>query len=150
MKYYEDFAVGQVDRFDSTYRVTEDEILEVGRRWDPQPFHTDPVAAADSVFGGLVASSVHLFAIGCFVGQQSQNEPVAAISALGFRNVSNHGPVRPDDVLSSTFTVLTARLSNSRPGTGVLTMQVELTNQRDEPVFSYEVAGLYECRPETA
>ena len=53
-------------------------------------------------------------------------------------------------MLSQSSTVLTARLSNSRPGVGVLTMRVDMVNQRDEPVFAYEVAGLYECRPETA
>ena len=148
MRYYEDFPVGQVDVFDGTYLVTEEEIMEVGRRWDPQPFHTDPVAAAESAFGGLVASSVHLFAIAAAIGQRPDDEPVAAVSALGFRNVLNHGPARPGDVLSLSSTVLTARLSNSRPGVGVLTLRVDVVNQRDEPVFSYEVAALYECRPE--
>ncbi len=149
MKYYEDFPVGQVDRFDATYLVTEEEIREVGERWDPQPFHVDPVAAADSVFGGLVASSVHLFAMSTAIGQLSAEEPVAVISALGFRNIVNRTPARPGDVLSQSSIVLTARLSNSRPGVGVVTMRIDMVNQQDEPVFTYEVAGLYQCRPET-
>ena len=105
----------------------------MGERWDPQPFHVDPVAAADSVFG-LVASSVHLFAIATCLGQRA--EPHAAISTLGFRNVGNHSPVRPGDVLSKSTTVIAARLSKSRPGVGILTNLVELTNQQDELVFS--------------
>ena len=33
------------------------------RRFDPQPFHLDPVAARDSVFGGLAASGWHTAAV---------------------------------------------------------------------------------------
>ena len=43
MRHYEDLPVGATSEYRTTYLVTEDEILEVGRRWDPQPFHTDPV-----------------------------------------------------------------------------------------------------------
>lgn len=127
--------------------MTEEEIREVGERWDPQPFHTDPVAA-DPVFGGLVASSVHLFAIATALGQVAADDPVAAVSALGFRNLTNHAPIRPGDVISKAQTVLDARLSKSRPGLGILRNRVDLTNQDDELVFSAEIAGLYECRPE--
>jgi acyl dehydratase len=56
MQYYEDLEPGTTTRGTLEYLVTEEEILEMGRRWDPQPFHTDPVAAEDSPFGGLVAS----------------------------------------------------------------------------------------------
>ena len=153
MKYFEDFTVGQVDRFGPTYLVTEEEIQQMGERWDPQPFHTDPVAASASVFGGLVASSVHLFAIATYLGHQeaaARADPVAAVSSLGFRSMDNHAPARPGDVLAEQRTVKAARLSKSRPGLGILTNLVELMNQRDELVFSFENAALYECRPDLA
>ena len=38
VKFFEDFTVGEVEVFDATYVVTEEEIREVGERWDPQPF----------------------------------------------------------------------------------------------------------------
>ena len=52
LRYYEDLEVGSTAATDATYLVTEEEVLEFGRRFDPQPFHTDPEAAAASVFGG--------------------------------------------------------------------------------------------------
>ena len=148
MLYFEDFAVGQVDRRPTTHLVTEAEIREMGERWDPQPFHVDPVAAEVSVFGGLVASTVHLFAIVTLLGHLGREEPVAAVSSLGLRRMDNHAPARPGDVLSASATVIEARRSQSRPGLGVLTNRAELTNQRGELVFSFEIAYLLQCRPE--
>ena len=52
--YYEDLVVGDVQRFDQGYTVTEQELVEVASRWDPQPFHVDPVAAKASMFLSLI------------------------------------------------------------------------------------------------
>ena len=40
VRYFEDFTVGRLWEYDECYLVTEEEICEVGERWDPQPFHT--------------------------------------------------------------------------------------------------------------
>ena len=55
---FEDFEPGQVYELGSKV-VTEDEIVDFARQFDPQPFHLDPEAAKDSVFGGLIASGWH-------------------------------------------------------------------------------------------
>lgn len=144
MRYYEDLTVGATGKGTGTYLVTEEEIIEVGRRWDPQPFHTDPVAAAASVFGGLVASSVHLFAISNSLGVTG--DPTAAVSSLGFKEMVNHAPARPGDVMRFRSTIQSHRLSGSRPGLGVVETFCELFNQDDEVVFSYVNAALIRCR----
>jgi acyl dehydratase len=149
VKYFEDFVPGQMDTGSATYEVTEAEIREVGERWDPQPFHVDPLAAARSAFGGLVASSVHLFAIMVSLSNASLEEPAAAVSALGFDKLRLHAPARPGDELVVRITVLEGRVSTSRPGLGVLRTRAELVNQRDEVVFSYEAASLIERRTPT-
>ena len=60
--YLEDFAVGQ--RFTSgTRAVTAEEIKSFAGSFDPQPFHTDEAAAAQSFFQGLAASGWHTAAI---------------------------------------------------------------------------------------
>ena len=145
MRYYEDLPVGTVSEYnEAKYLVTQEEILEVGRRWDPQPFHTDPVAAEASVFGGLVASSVHLFAIAVSFGVKG--DPTAAVSSLGFQQLVNHAPVRPGDVLCGRSTVQSRRRSKSRPELGVIGMLIEVMNQGDEIVFSFANAFLVRCR----
>ncbi len=58
MIYLEDIEIGAEREF-GHYEVTEDEVMEFGRRYDNQPFHTDKEAAKDSIYGGLIASGWH-------------------------------------------------------------------------------------------
>lgn len=148
MRYFEDFVVGSVDEKSETYPVTQDEIIEMGERWDPQPFHTDPVAATDSLFGGLVACSAHVFAISCALHSKvPDDEKTAAVSALGFDELRLLAPVRPGDELRARSEITDARLSQSRPGVGIVSSRGELRNQRDEVVFTIASAALIRCRP---
>ena len=55
---FDDFEAGTVYPLGSV-DVDEAEVLEFAGRFDPQPFHTDPVAAAETHFGGVVASGWH-------------------------------------------------------------------------------------------
>ena len=146
MLYFEDFQPGLVLTVDETYELTEEEIIEVGRRWDPQPFHTDPDAAGDSIFGGLVASSVHLFAASSHLGLKLP-EPVAIAAALGFDEVRWHHPARPGDSLSFRLITISTRPSSSRPECGILSTRSEIHNQNGELVFSYASASLIFRRP---
>jgi acyl dehydratase len=62
MLYAEDLREGQEFPFGS-YPMVEDEMLAFARQYDPIPIHTDPVAAAASPFGGLIASGLHTMAV---------------------------------------------------------------------------------------
>src|SRR6202007_3273097 len=68
VRFLEDFRVGDAVEL-GPVTVTADEIVEFASRYDPQPFHVDPVAARQSPFGGLVASGWHTTALfmGMFV-----------------------------------------------------------------------------------
>jgi acyl dehydratase len=149
VKYFEDFIVGEEHIGEATYMVTEEEIREFGERWDPQPFHINPVAAESSIFGGLVASSVHLFAILFAIGNAQEMEPIAAVSALGFDNIRVRAPTRPGHELTLRTTVLECRLSNSRPDMGIVRSLDELVNQHGEIVYTAEPAALIKRRPLT-
>jgi len=54
-RYFEDYVPGAVHEF-GDIEVEESEVIEFARRFDPQPFLTDPEAVKQSVFGGLIAS----------------------------------------------------------------------------------------------
>lgn len=149
MKYFEDFEVGEVQQSRKTHRVTQEEIIEFGTRWDSQPFHVDPVAAETSMFGGLVASSTQLFAISVSLWSNHNvpdHERTAAISALGFNSMKLRIPARPGDVLQSVSTVIDKRESKSRPNAGIVVIRDEVRNQNGEIVFELENASLIEKR----
>jgi acyl dehydratase len=148
MYYFEDLLLGREVIFEDEYHVTEEEIIEVGQRWDPRPFHTDPEAAKESIFGGIVASSAHIFSIYTRIGSAEidRDKQSAAVSALGFNHLQWRAPVRPNDVLRSAYTVVAARESNSRPDLGVVTTQCRVFNQNDETVFTLECSYLIERR----
>lgn len=148
MLYFEDLPIGCEVVFDDEYHVTEEEIIEVGSRWDPRPFHTDPEAAKQSIFGGLVASSANIFSIYVRIGNAEidMEKQTAAVSALGFNNLQWRAPVRPNDVLKSAYTIMSARESKSRPELGVVTNRCRMFNQNNETVFTLECSYLIEKR----
>lgn len=54
-RFFEDYAAGEVYEFGSI-ALDETEIVEFGRRYDPQYLHVDPERAARGPYGGLIAS----------------------------------------------------------------------------------------------
>ena len=147
MKYFEDFVQDNFYFSPKAYEVTEEEIIEVASRWDPQTFHIDPERAKESIFGGLVASTAHMFAIYSWLGNtQREKEEIATVSSLGYKNMQWHFPVRPGDKISMKTTITNARPSKSRPETGIVEMKHEMYNQNQEMVFSISDAFMVYCR----
>ena len=140
MLYFEDLVVGHETVFLEEYFVSQEEIIEVAQRWDPMPFHVDPVAAEDSIFGGLVASSAHIFSIWVSIGRTKVDEDkmLAAVTALGFDKLRWYAPVRPNDILRVGHIVTEIRESKSKPGLGVVTIANRVFNQNDETVFTLD------------
>jgi acyl dehydratase len=133
--FLEDFSVGKTFDMPPPYRVSKEEIVSFARTWDPQPFHVDDAAAAESVYGEVIACSAHIFSL--FTRISSQIEPrSAAIGALGFDDVRIPNPVRAGDELEFSCECIVARRSKSNPARGVISSRVWLRNQRDEVVFS--------------
>ena len=61
MKFAE-FHAGQVIE-GGPFHLTEDEVLRFAATYDPQWFHTNPEAAAQGPFGGIIASGWQACAI---------------------------------------------------------------------------------------
>ena len=58
----DDFTVGR--KVETVpVKLEAEEIMWFARQYDPQPFHTDPEAAKDSVFGGLISSGFQTVAV---------------------------------------------------------------------------------------
>lgn len=147
-KYYEDYTLHKTIFIPVTYSVSEEEIISMASKWDPQPFHIDREAAKQSIFAGLVASSAHLIPMFIWLGQQ-EGVKTAAVSALGFEQMKPLLPVRPGDVLSYQYECTEKRLSKSRPGIGIVKCEGRMYNQHSELVFTGTVASLVRMRTET-
>jgi acyl dehydratase len=140
-RFLEDIRVG--DHFRSAgYTFTEGEILDYARRYDPQPFHTDPVAARESIFGGLVASGWHTAAITMRLIAQSEVRIAGGSIGLGLEELHWLRPVRPGDTLHVEVEVLEVRPSRSHPDRGIVRFRNTARNQADEIVLTM-VSVLY-------
>ena len=143
--FFEDIEVGATARV-GEYEVTEAEILEFGRRFDPRPFHVDARAAEASEFGALVASGCHVFCIRSWLSSHLSPRP-ALVAGLGLESLDLPAPVRAGDRLSMRVEYLEKRLSRSRPDRGVVRMRNTIVNQRDEPVMTLVAKLLVPMRP---
>jgi acyl dehydratase len=145
-RYLDDLAPGQ--RFTSPgLTLTEAEIIDFAWRYDPQAFHLDANAAANSPYGGLIASGFQSLAI-CFrLFIQSGILAESSMGSPGIDELRWLAPVRPGDTLHSEIEVLEVRPSNSKPDRGIARMKYQAVNQRGETVLSFIVNHLLRRRP---
>ena len=115
-RYFEDVTVGEVIDCGAT-TVTKAEIVEFAERFDPQPFHVDEEAAAESIFGGLVASGWHTAAL-CMRLMVEGMADQAFAGARGVDQLRWHRPLRPGTTLSVEVEVLRKDAEEGRPGIG--------------------------------
>jgi acyl dehydratase len=135
-RYFDDFRVGE--RFAARgVTVSEEQIKSFALDYDPQPFHLDAEAAAESHFGGLIASGFQTLAL---AWTSFYREGVIAACSMGSPGIDKLRwvrPVRPGDTLSTGAEVRELRPSGSRPDRGFLTMAYEVANQDGETVMSF-------------
>lgn len=133
-RYFEDLAVGA--RFESDWlSVSEQQVVEFAREFDPQSFHLDRASAERSVFRGLVASGWHTAAMTMRLLVQTVNFAEGAIG-LGVDELRWPNAVRPGDQLRMVTEIVEARLSRSNPKHGIIRLRNITTNQRGEIVQS--------------
>ncbi|MBT3333635.1 MAG: MaoC family dehydratase [Rhodospirillaceae bacterium] len=151
MTYLEDIVVGAKRSF-GHYEVTAAEIIDYGKLYDDQPFHTDPEAAKDSVFGGLIASGWHTCAMFMRMACDAQDPDhgLAGLGSPGFDDLKWLMPVRPGDILSAQTKVLSATPSRSKHDRGTVRIQIRIFNQKDEAVLEMISMGRYLRRPAEA
>jgi acyl dehydratase len=145
MRYFEDFPAGTTFEHGEVV-VSEDEILEFARRFDPQPFHVDREAAARGQFGGLIASGWHTAAMMMRLLCESFLSDAAGMSSPGIDELRWKYPVRPGDRLRIWVEVVEATRSRSKPDRGLLRTAITVLNQRDEPAMTMVAMTLMGCR----
>jgi acyl dehydratase len=145
-RYFEDYLPGTVYEYGSI-TVTEAEIIDFARRYDPQDIHVDPEVAAHGNFGGLIASGWQTATVMMRLLVAHFLSKVASLGSPGIDELRWTRPVRPGDVLRIRLTVLEATRSRSRPDRGMVRTLVEVLNQNGEIVMSLKPMNLLRSRP---
>jgi len=128
----EDFSVGQV--FESpSMLIDEATMIEFARRYDPQPFHVDPDAAAESVFGGLVASGWHTAALTMRLLVDHGPQPVGGLVGLAVDELRWEA-LRPGSRIRMRAEVTEVRRSTRNPARGTVRLRLLTLDQADREV----------------
>ncbi|MBL8839821.1 MAG: MaoC family dehydratase [Alphaproteobacteria bacterium] len=136
--YFEDLTPGR--QFRSGSRLLDaEQIKAFARDYDPQPFHTDEIAAAATFFRGLAASGWHTTAIMMRLIVDGEFRPAGGVIGAGVDELRWPRPVRPGDTLSVVSEVVESRVSKSRPEQGIVRVRHTTVNQNGEAVL--EIIG---------
>ncbi|MCC8397085.1 MaoC family dehydratase [Paraburkholderia sp. MMS20-SJTR3] len=142
---FEDLEVG-ASREVGKHTFTRDEIVEFAQKFDPQPFHLDEAAAAESPFRGLVASGWHTCSVmmgmlvrNLFAGSTSMGSP-------GIDEIRWLKPVRVGDTITMMTVTLDKRVSESKPDRGIVSTRWEGINQHGELVITVLTKGMFGLR----
>jgi acyl dehydratase len=113
---------------------------------NPQALHLDAAFSETQEFGERLVNSLLTLSVlvGLSVGHLTQGTLVAN---LGFREVAFPAPVFIGDTLYGETTVLSKRLSKSRPGQGVVGFQHTARKQDGTVVATVVRDSLMRCRP---
>lgn len=131
--YFEDLTEGET--YESGGRtLTRTAIIEFADRFDPQPFHVDEPAAADTMFGDVIASGIHTFGVCQRLATDAFYQQTAFVFGRGVDDLRFPQPTRPGDTLSVLVTVGEKRPAGGRTDSGHVAVEVEGFNQDDEKI----------------
>ena len=145
-QWFEEFEVGQ--RFVSQgVTLTEASIIDFATRFDPQRFHIDREAAAQTHFGGLIASGFQTLAQSFRMFFELGVIRESGIGAPGIEDLRWTAPVRPGDTLYTEVEVIGVRPSRSKADRGIVRLRYTARNHRGEAVMTLNVPQIVARRP---
>ena len=147
MRYFDDFTIGERLEGGSA-TLTEAQIIDFAMMYDPQSFHVDTQAAAESHFGGVIASGFQTIAL-CFrLFIQRDHFRACSMGGPAIDELRFLMPVRPGDTLRCEAHIEELNPSKSKPNIGIVRYRIEGFNQHKEKVVSYLVTNMLKRRPE--
>lgn len=133
-RYFDDIEVDETAEFDAV-TLSKEDIFEYAEKFDPLPFHVDEEAAAETIYGGLIASGWHTAAVGMRFAVDSFIQDLAGMGGRGVDDLRWLNPVRPGDTLSGRGVVVDKRQSSTHSDRGYVDFEVTLTNQAGDEVL---------------
>ena len=119
------------------FRFDLDDVVAFAREWDPQYYHTDQAAAANSIFGRLSVSGIHTFAVSQRIFNELWLFRRIGLAGAGMDNLRWRRPVYPGDTIR-----VRGRIAEVRPkdaGRAIVVMATDVVNQDDVVVMKYDL-----------
>lgn len=147
-RFYEDFEIGDVYQHPLGRTITEtDNTWLTLLTMNQHPLHFDRHYGERAEYGRvLVNSGITLCLIG---GMTVQALSARAVANLGWDKVRLRDPVFVGDTLYATSRILDRRLSRSKPGLGIVTVETTGTKATGETVIVFERTFMVRCREAT-
>jgi len=144
-RHFEDYVPGATYEYGSI-SVSEPEIIEFAKQFDPQAMHIDPRAAARGMFGGIIASGWHSVGLMMRLLVDHFLPTKATVVSPGVDELRWIVPVRPGDTLRIRVNVVDATRSRSKPDRGTIRSFTEMFNQKDELVMTLKGLHIFRLR----
>lgn len=146
---FEDFTLGQIHDHETGRTMLRDESIWMSLLSMRQGGAYHDVTAARAL--GLPDILVdETFVISTVLGLGVKHATQKAVANLGWRDIRLWHPVHPGDTIYSESRVTELRLSRSRPGQGIVSLETTGRNQRDQVVVTYQRSFLTYCRDNPA
>jgi acyl dehydratase len=142
--YFEDFPLGEVAEYGGV-DVSVEAIIAFAREFDPQPFHTDEVAAHATMVS-LIASGWHTSALLLRMNCDAFLARTMILEEAGVEEVRWQKPVRPGDRLHVRRHTVAKRPRQDRTRAGDVEFLYEVVNQAGDAAMTQRSVLLIEQR----
>ena len=134
--YWDELKEGEQFSF-GHYQVTEHEIIDFAKRFDPMEFHLDPEKAKLSPIGALCASGIHTLGIMQRLAFDNIYVNWHIVAGREFRQCKFCQPVLVNDCLSVNMTIV--KLSeDTRFDRGNVVLKLDVINAKGRTVLEVE------------
>ncbi|MFO1413055.1 MAG: MaoC family dehydratase [Burkholderiales bacterium] len=145
---YADLAPGRVIEL-GPLSLTEQQIVDFARAYDPQPFHVDVAGSAAGPWGGVIASGWQTCAVAMRLVVDHVLAGSESFGSPGLAYLKWQAPVRPGDALTVRLEILDRRTASSKPTLGIVRWRWQVFNQRAEGVLDLEATSFFDLQADS-
>ena len=145
MIYFEDLNIGTKILI-GPISVSEKEIIEFAKKFDPQPFHVDIEKAKDSLFGNLCASGWHTCSLYMRMLYDGLLINLASLGSPGMNEIRWIKPLFPDETINGELTIISKTPNKSKPSIGSMVIDSKVFNSKKELIMTMQSISIVKKR----
>jgi acyl dehydratase len=142
---FEDLTLGETVSL-GHFTMTRESILAFATEFDPLPFHLDEAAAKASLLGALAASGWQTAALSQRLLHDAFLAGLSTVGTVEICDLKWSRPVLVGDTITGSATITRLDTSPAHVGCGLVTIALDMRNQRGEPVMRLQLTNLVETR----